>query len=282
MSKIFFHDDGTPSPHPTSQSMAQRLKKLKYDDQTVCPTCRSCSIKYTTNSRCIHCARLEAIDFYNTVVLTKPWPEDRPISDETQKVGLSRQLPSTPEQAAKTKSPIWVRLEPCSKAGHVGIRTLTGECYLCESTRTKPARIAARSAGEKWYTPDDDCPDCGQRARRRVHDDKCSACHPAAPSPRQAAIAAGERWYKPAAPCPRCHTTALRHVDNGRCQGCRPPAGQQTSATAQLMGEQPDMVIDRQTARAMGLTAYRTGKSCCRRHTGWRYVSTGGCMDCLK
>jgi hypothetical protein len=40
-------------------------------------------------------------------------------------------------------------------------------------------------------------------------------------------------------------------------------------------------VIDRDTAFMEGLTRYFTGKPCSRNHLSERYVSTGGCIECL-
>jgi len=288
MTKIFFHDDGSPSAHPTSKESAIRLRKPKYDDGIICGSCGICSIKYTINDECVHCSRLRSIDFYNSAVLGKSW--ERETTDEIKTALASfpqsdfEFFPRSPNEAAAIGSPVWVRLETCSRAGHVGVRTIEGACYLCENTQTKSSRVEARKAGEKWYIPDKPCPKCGKRAKRRVHDNQCLGCNDLKPtvSPRQIAIAAGEKWYKPETACPRCHTHALRHVDNGRCQGCRPPSSQQSDIAGQLMTEQPDMIIDRQAAKEIGLTVYRTGTPCTHGHAGWRYVSTGGCIDCLK
>jgi hypothetical protein len=40
-------------------------------------------------------------------------------------------------------------------------------------------------------------------------------------------------------------------------------------------------VIDRDTAFVRGLVKYFTGKPCSRQHFSERYVSTGGCIECL-
>jgi len=58
--------------------------------------------------------------------------------------------------------------------------------------------------------------------------------------------------------------------------------GRKVTAEALLMSEQPDIVLSRDEARAMGLKVFRTGKPCKHGHTGFRYVSTKGCIQCLK
>lgn len=129
--------------------------------------------------------------------------------------------------------------------GHPGKTTLSGDCYICRE--------------ERLNTP---------------------------PSPRQAAIAAGEKWYMPHDddPCKKCGQVALRRVTDGACRGCLgepKPIGRQPDHT-RIDRVCPDMTIDRETAREFGYTVFRTGDACKKGHKGWRYVSTGGCIDCLK
>lgn len=293
MSKIHFHDDGTPSPHPTTKQTAVDLKAVKYDDREQCPTCGECSIKYTINDRCVHCARIDALNFHNLAVAGVSLPDGATVTDEMREAVDAFPLaeyfnhPGNPERAAQMKSPVWVRLEPCSNAGHLGVRsTAGGGCWFCDRTGAdKVARIAARHAGNAWYTPADPCPDCGQVADRRVHDNRCSGCHPSrSQSPRQAAIAAGESWYTPDRPCRRCGQLAPRHVNNGRCRGCHPPKREASTVgiAGQVMQATPDLILSRADARAAGLIVYRTGLPCTHGHHGFRYTSTGACIDCIR
>lgn len=51
---------------------------------------------------------------------------------------------------------------------------------------------------------------------------------------------------------------------------------------AMLMRDYPDTVVSKDEARDMGFKVYRTGEYCKRGHNGWRYVSTGNCIECIK
>lgn len=107
---------------------------------------------------------------------------------------------------------------------------------------------------------------------------------PARPlSPRRLARRAGRRYYTPTEACPDCGQLAERDVGSNRCSGCAATAtdGRETE-TSRMMADCPDLVLGRADARALGLTVYRTGAACLNGHTGWRYVSTGGCIDCLR
>ena len=246
MSKIFFHSDGTPSPHPVDKESARQLRKTKYNDRIVCPVCGECSIKFTVNDRCIHCARIEAMHFYNIVVLGVPPTENIPITEDMLAAKAAYHAseyfahPKSPAEAVEKNSPVWLRIEPCSKAGHLGLRSVNGGCWFCES-------------------------------------------HDSTPSPRQAARQAGEKWYTPIKPCPKCGTLEPRRVDNGECRGCIPRSETtlEREATAAMVRDCPDMVMSRKDARALDLKVYRTGNPCINGHTGYRYVSTGGCLGCL-
>lgn len=100
-----------------------------------------------------------------------------------------------------------------------------------------------------------------------------------APSPRQLAIAAGEAWYQPTTPCVHGHL-APRRVSNGACRQCE---DLWRAAQRHVPAGLPDnVVIDRTSAQARGLTVYRTGKPCKHGHMGWRYVSTRACVECYR
>jgi len=106
-------------------------------------------------------------------------------------------------------------------------------------------------------------------------------------SPRAVAIKNGERWYMPNRPCPKCGKMALKYVANGVCKGCMECAeiakedGRETADTI-MMRENPDLIISRKDAQALGFKIYRTGEFCRRGHTSYRYVSTGQCIECLR
>lgn len=302
MPTIFFHPDGSASPNPTSQKAAKKHRKARYDDLQVCPKCEQrheiehghrCSIKYTRSDRCIHCATLDAIYFFNLMVLSdKPAPLLSEPTDEMRQAfelfpdgcGDEKRAPISAQEAAEMGSPVWVRPDPCPAAGHIGVRTIEGDCWFCEqkttATRNAP-RIEAREAGQAWYTPTEACPDCGQHAPRNTRTNQCRSCHPLAtdmPSPRQQALDAGETWYTPTTPCPKCGTLAQRRVNNGACQGCQPTKG----ATLSMGRCPPGTYLARADAQLLGFTTYNTGKPCKHGHTAERYTSTGGCVECLK
>jgi hypothetical protein len=49
-----------------------------------------------------------------------------------------------------------------------------------------------------------------------------------------------------------------------------------------MMRDTPDTVISREMAKGLGFKVFRTGRACKRGHAAFRYVSTGGCIDCHK
>lgn len=102
---------------------------------------------------------------------------------------------------------------------------------------------------------------------------RCVTCEK--PTPRQIAQAAGETWYMPDNYCKRCNTQSLKRVNDGRCKGCTPPKVKEANPLP------ADTIMDRVTARSLGFKHYRTGAYCKRGHTGFRYVSTSQCCECL-
>jgi hypothetical protein len=144
----------------------------------------------------------------------------------------------------------WVSPDPCRKSGHFGVRTIKNACAYCEEGAS---RI----------------------------------------SPRQQAISDGQAWYTPATPCPRCNTLSQRYVAGGRCQGCAgesketaPDARQAIDARqtpdSLFMQQAPQQVITRAQAKLWGMKVYRTGRPCNAGHSGYRYLSTGSCIQCLR
>jgi len=212
------------------------------------------------------------------------------ILDESDPTRLTATNPAplSPTEAVKTDAQLYIDYFACKRSGHLGIVTLSGECYFCKKERETPSpRKAAITAGERWYTPLTPCSRCGATSPKRVDNGQCKGCTDngrPAQSPRQAAVAAGERWYTPLTPCKHCGTVAERRVDNGQCKGCStaPAAPKRDTVDSQLIRDTPDLVLSRADARMMGFKVFRTGKSCNRNHTGYRYVSTGNCVECLK
>lgn len=103
--------------------------------------------------------------------------------------------------------------------------------------------------------------------------------------PRAIARAAGDRYYTPTEACPSCGTLADRHVVTNGCSGCRSAtkAVDARRTPSQMFAEEnPDFILTREGAKALGFTLFRTGEPCRRGHAGWRYVSTGNCLECLR
>jgi len=287
--KIFIKPNGSPSPHPVTKADALSFRKSKYDDDEKCKVCKSCSVKYTVNSQCVHCARLDAMHFYNLMVVGVPWPEGYHITDEMREARNAfppdTLAPGNPSDAQRFGGSLWVRVEPCSKAGHLGVRKVNGGCWQCEkqSISHDPNRAAARQNGESVYTPTNECPKCRTRSERRVSDNRCLGCSPSGHDPNRAAARRnGDKTYTPTSECPDCGQKATRNVVTNKCYGCHPHDGRRSPETDQLIASNPTMVISRSDAKLLGFTAYRTGAACKRGHTGWRYVSTSACIDCMK
>jgi hypothetical protein len=100
--------------------------------------------------------------------------------------------------------------------------------------------------------------------------------------PRAAARAQGEKYYVPTEACPECDTFSKRHVVTNGCTGCSETNSDNRTSASQVFAKQnPDFIISRDSAKALGFTLFRTGEPCRRNHTGWRYVSTTNCLDCL-
>lgn len=54
------------------------------------------------------------------------------------------------------------------------------------------------------------------------------------------------------------------------------------TTTSTMIKRNPNAIVSRAQAKAMGLTVYRTGRPCRYGHTAWRYVSTSQCITCLR
>lgn len=180
---------------------------------------------------------------------------------------------------------------------------ITGE--LSETPWNKEDAI---SMGYGKYKDANGCPDCGlsHPKCRSTATDKCIGCFwkasdaqwqawlsgaPGRPEPfitsTDEAIAAGVTWkYEPL-----CENGAhIRKTDlrTKRCLHCAEEKrslsavhGDRRATESTIMAKaNPDMIISRDDANLLGFTLYRTGEACRRGHKGWRYVSTGGCVDC--
>jgi len=281
MYRIYYSKDGSSSAIPFSREEAKRSKSKIYTGDEPCEDCGKRE-RYTRSNTCVKCSIDNANDLYcylaqamkfeyhptdpqgtppiavhDPVILfgeQRKYFKDRIVTWEHENtVHKLADLVSTPDYrrfARSAKEAIELGVEryvvpiPCEISGHYGILTLEGRCHFCEEERSRP-------------------------------------------SPRQEALMAGKTWYIPAEPCPRCGERAERRVADGRCRGCVPGNGGtvrdgRRSETSVMMAAAPDMVLSREDARKLGLKVFRTGEPCRRGHTGFRWVSTGHCIDCLK
>lgn len=213
MTRIFTHPDGSLNPYPFTRSEARRLRKPRYDDHTPCEICRDVhqtrtSIKYTRTDRCIHCAFIEAGNFYNLVT-------DAPT-------GCAHVTDAMVEALSLCDGDNRAVMHPCTAAGHLGVRMPDGGCWFCDQSKVDSRlRAAARREKEAQYLPANPCTECKKTAPRITHTNQCTGCMVVKTSPRQAAQRAGEAWYTPDKACKRCDKKALKRVNNGECQGCR-------------------------------------------------------------
>ena len=286
-SRIYYDKRGLASPLPTTIDQAKRARSSLYKSEAACPTCGD-HPRYVSNDKCMTCARIEAADFHAHAVgalrftVVPAWftgdAEDETeayfVADELDPLIQNGQKPSrskfisqeyrerlvaeskrwfgddparaNPAVAHNAGFTFWARPEPCRKSGHFGARTIENACAYCEE------------------------------GANRI-------------SPRQQAISDGQAWYTPATPCPRCNTLSKRYVAGGRCQGCAKETGaHQTTIDARqtpdslFMQQAPDQVITRAQAKLWGMKVYRTGRPCNAGHAGYRYLSTGSCIQCLR
>lgn len=359
MTRVYYDAAGQPSPLPVGPASARRHRTTRYNADP-CPVCRNKTF-YTRNGKCTRCAYNDSSDLFYyakgdmyflefpkssthdfdscTMYPTTEKPgvincRDVTLEYRLRVISLRGLLPDkptfSPDDARKAGVEIWVSSLPCYKAGHVGLKTISGDCYLCEQERlTASPRKSAMAAGKNKYTPTEPCERCGNTADRSVYNGACAGCAAIkAESPRQVAIRAGKRYYTPLEPCGRCGTTADRAVSNGVCKGCAPDkyesprqlairaghthyvplepckvcntrsersvqsgackgcrpvkADARKTPDTLMMETAPDMIMDREMAGNLGMKVYRTGEPCTRGHRGFRYVSTGNCIDCLK
>jgi hypothetical protein len=141
---------------------------------------------------------------------------------------------------------------------------------------TSPAE-AIEYGVDYWFTGKA-CPRGPHPEKKAVDSSKCVTC--SGENPRQAAISRGDKTYTPLVACKRCLTKAEKRVDNGKCSGCMPTTKKTHEPSAELMSGCPDIVLTRAEAKNMGFKVFRTGVACLRGHKGFRYVSTGGCLEC--
>ena len=269
--RVYYDKNGKPNQLPVGQENGKLYRTTKYIDRdNKCPEC-GWHVFYTKNGNCWKCCQARACDLFSYVnglmeidqcfegfytsydikhaVLGAVGNRIVPSTFKQELEDLSMifdiSAPSTLKQAADKGLDLWVTGDPCSKAGHYGIRTLENKCYFCEQERNKPKpRQVAISKGESWYTPNDPCAKCGQTAEKNVHTGACRGCK-------------GTKSSDPG--------NDARETDDSI-----------------MMKANPDMIVSRNDAISLKMKVYRHGRPCKKGHTGYRYVSTNSCIDCLR
>lgn len=175
----------------------------------------------------------------------------------------------------------------CPECGERSVRyTKTGICGSCAIIQsckayneaiyngepTDPHDARLRDYGHYWQLyPGKNCGHPGMT----LLNGRCALCK----SPRQQAAENGETWYMPFPEyrCPKGHNSPKR-VLNGSCKQCE----EERTGPRPIWQTDPDIIIDRETAKALGFNVYRTGEPCKHGHTGWRYISNNGCLECAR
>lgn len=302
MGKFYIHaETGAYSDEPWDRDEAKAMRRPQFRDVEPCPDCATKHpYRYVYSGACAFCAAREHEAHYRAVRTGAPPPEPKlwqhydsfngrtpclfgphlrhedPATGRCVGCDHERDRPRmTPEQQIATGAP-WVqdretaRTErlplyagaPCAEE-HTGLRFVhNGGCYEC---------ISGRSVAETVELP------APLKSRTR---------HPN----RALAREAGERTYRCDTPCKRGHAP-IRWVSSALCVECVKEqraeysdpgdrGGKPRSADVEMALAAPDMLLSKEDARLLGLKVYRTGGACQNGHRGWRYTSTGNCLDC--
>lgn len=166
-----------------------------------------------------------------------------------------------------------------------------------ESANVPWTKAEAVAYGYKRYMDETGCPTCGKSpVGRYIDGDVCVVCaendaktiwplwvmgSPDRPVKfaisRERAVALGADSYYRERLCSNGPHFTQPHIRTGRCVRCEAERNKQSGP----MVEFPNMIISRDEAAAIGWATYRTGDPCKRGHITWRYVSNGGCIDCM-
>lgn len=105
-------------------------------------------------------------------------------------------------------------------------------------------------------------------------------------TPRNEAIERSEATYIATGECASCDQVTMRNTIDKSCTKCGyvPQSKLEPSDTPDMimMRQNPDMIVSKVDADEYGFKVYRTGDECHKGHSGWRYVSTGNCIMCIK
>lgn len=249
-------ETGRPDSAPWTPEQAVKHGRAAYKDHDGCANCdtRGPKMRYVTTNECVGCFTRSAHDAWDT------WVQGNP----------SRPNPfcRTPEEAIQAGQTGYYNctIHPlvCTGGPHFRVTSVENSdvCMVCQMERDLAAAVArgpranARRDGHREYMPTEPCPDCGAQAVRDVVTNRCNGCPP-------------KQRGRPPGPARAVVPEAA-------------PDGRRSPTTIMIEAAPADMVLTRDDARAYGFTQYRTGEPCRRGHTGWRYVSVGNCVQCLR
>lgn len=221
--------------------------------------------------------------------------------------------PETRDDAVKLKQRMYDGYNTCPDCGYQAAKfTTTDNCMWCQRIKMEQIRWFSTHGIDKPLSPqvvkpisdvdwgleiytavrlvmDNDFrvaeSPCKKHGHVHLIDPSTGSCHfcKGAGSSRKQSEALKLEWYIPSNECTACGTLALKHIDTGECKHCGDtPTDKRETADSVMMRESPDMVLTRTDSIDMGFKVYRTGEPCRKGHHGWRYNSTGNCIDCLR
>ena len=246
MQRAFKSKTGQWIPHPDDRNVSAKMRHRFYISDEKCQICKNSSLRFTKSDNCMMCQRykIELVRLGDADLTT--WPSTIP-----EGLNNPKDLAEVRAMIAvlRDESRYMLNYEPCSQHGHIVLSDVSNgvKCLQCESTLT-PIQQALKD-GKPDYLSTSPCMGCGNVTFRKVDTKECIAC-----------------GYTPHVAIHDEHS----NKDN-----------RATSDTI-MMREAPDLVISKEDAEAYGLKVYRTGELCRRGHYGWRYISTGNCIDCLR
>lgn len=171
--------------------------------------------------------------------------------------GVLANVPWMPEEATARGYARYMDTQGCKICGaeHVGRYVAGNACVNC----------ALRDAAEIWKLWKMGSPDRPEKF----------------PLSAEQAVAMGVDYFYREPLCKGGAHFVQPHIKTGRCVACEKSTATGSSG-ATLMEAMPDMVLRKADAIALGLDVFRTGEPCRRGHMGWRYVSNGGCIACMR
>lgn len=269
MARQLYNAAGRPIALPETPEDAKRYRYPHYAGSEECPICVERGFigmvarkRYARTRGCVHCASMAALEFQSLLTYSAALNRD---GDRLFYVILSD------GSGREVNEDYFEYME----------RSLD----LVPGGPAPTTREGALKLGAPYYVRDVPCRTKGHLGITTLKGE-CYFCEEerTAISPRQEAIRDGKKWYLPAGPCQHCGQIAEKRVDNGQCKGCIKTPGSDARETPDsvMMRESPDLVVSRKDAEAVGFKVYRTGEECSRGHTGYRYVSTGNCIECLR